>query len=236
MKALKPQVSLADQVYEALVDEICNGSLPAGAHLVQEELAERLAVSRQPVQQAMARLKADGMVEEQGRRGLWVTRLDPALMEHHYDVRAVLDGLAARLVAQRLRAETGLARTFARRADDILELGTKAVAAGKVADQVRHDRALHRLIYEMSGNPFLDRTAEPHWRFLQRAMGEVLRRATLPDEIWRQHAEIVAAISAGDPARAETLMIQHDLDAAKTLGAALAAHASVNGSGRPKED
>jgi DNA-binding GntR family transcriptional regulator len=234
MKALKPQVSLADQVYQTLVDEICNGSLPAGAHLVQEELAERLAVSRQPVQQAMARLKADGMVEEQGRRGLWVTRLDPALMEHHYDVRAVLDGLAARLVAQRLRKDAGLAATFSREADAILAVGTRAVAAGNVADQVRHDRALHRLIYDMSGNPFLDRTAEPHWRFLQRAMGEVLRRATLPDEIWRQHAEIVLAIRDGDPERAEALMIRHDLDAAKTLGAALAA--SVNGAARPMEE
>ncbi|HPD93924.1 MAG TPA: GntR family transcriptional regulator [Pararhodobacter sp.] len=223
MEPLKPQTSLADQVYNALVDEICNGALPAGAHLVQELLAERLGVSRQPVQQAMARLKADGMVEEQGRRGLWVAPLDPALMRHHYDIRAALDGLAARLAAERMRSDAGLADTFDRRAEQILALGGQAVAAGKVAEQVRHDRALHRLIYEMSGNPLLDRTAEPHWRFLQRAMGEVLRHARLPEEIWRQHAGIVAAISAGAPDRAEALMIEHDLGAATTLGAALAA-------------
>ena len=222
MKPLKPQASLADQVYDALVDEICNGALPAGAHLVQEQLAERLGVSRQPVQQAMARLKADGMVEEQGRRGLCVAPLDPALMRHHYDIRAALDGLAARQTAERVRANAGVAETFRRRAAQILALGRQAVESGKVAEQVRHDRALHRLIYEMSGNPLLDRTTEPHWRFLQRAMGEVLRRAKLPDEIWRQHAEIVAAIGAGDPDHAETLMIEHDLDAATTLGAALA--------------
>ena len=223
MEPLKPQASLADQVYSALVDEICNGALPAGAHLVQEQLAERLGVSRQPVQQAMARLKADGMVEEQGRRGLWVAPLDPALMRHHYDIRAALDGLAARLAAKRMRSDAGLADIFDRRGAQILVLGGQAVAAGRVAEQVRHDRALHRLIYEMSGNPLLDRTAEPHWRFLQRAMGEVLRHARPPEEIWRQHAGIVAAISAGAPDRAEALMIEHDLGAATTLGAALAA-------------
>jgi len=226
MKPLKPQSSFGDQVYEAIVDEICNGSLPAGAHLVQEQLAERLGVSRQPVQQAMARLKADGMVEEQGRRGLWVTHLDPARMRHHYDIRAALDGLAARLTAERVRADENLADSFRRLSADILALGARAVEANKVAEQVRHDRSLHRLIYEMSGNPLLDRATEPHWRFLQRAMGEVLRRATLPDEIWRQHAEIVAAISAGEPDRAEALMIQHNLEAATTLGAALAERAA----------
>jgi DNA-binding GntR family transcriptional regulator len=221
MKPLKSNPNLADQVYDALVDEICGGMLPAGSHLVQEQLAERLGVSRQPVQQAMARLKADGIVEEIGRRGLWVAPLDPDLMRHHYDIRAVLDGLAARLAAERVRAGAG--GKFRRRADAILAAGTQAVETGDTAGQVRQDRALHALVYETSGNPLLARTAEPHWRFLQRAMGEVLRRATLPKEIWRQHAEIAEAIAAGEPDRAERLMTEHDLAAARTLQAALAA-------------
>ena len=227
MKLLKPQPNLADQVYDAIVDEICGSTLPAGAHLVQEQLAERLGVSRQPVQQAMARLKADGMVEEVGRRGLCVASLDPGLMRHHYDIRAVLDGLAARLAAGRARDDASVGETFERRAEDILALGKRAVETDDVADQVRQDMALHTLVYEMSGNPLLARTAEPHWRFLQRAMAEVLRQAKLPREIWRQHAEIVAAIASGDPDRAESLMVEHDLDAAETLHAALAANPDI---------
>lgn len=218
---LRSTPNLADQVYDALVDEICAGALPAGAHLVQEQLAERLNVSRQPVQQAMARLKAAGMVEEVGRRGLWVAPLDPGLMRHHYDIRAALDGLAARLAATRIANDADAADVFRQKADEILAAGTRAVDAGETAGQVRHDRALHVLVYETSGNPLLARTAEPHWHFLQRAMGEVLRRARLPAEIWRQHAEIVEAIGAGDPDRAETLMVDHDLGAAETLYAAL---------------
>lgn len=221
MKILITQPSLSDQVYEAIVDEICDGALPAGSHLVQEQLAERLGVSRQPVQQAMALLKADGMVEEVGRRGLWVTPLDAHLVRHHYDIRATLDGLAARKAATRFAGSRQLADPFSRSASDILELGQAAVESGDVAGQVRHDMALHTLIYEVSGNPLLARTAEPHWRFLRRAMAEVLRRATLPREIWRQHAEIVDAIVAGDADGAEKLMVDHDLAAAGTLLAAL---------------
>ena len=94
MKILKFQPSLTDQVYDAIVDQICEGALPAGSHLVQEQLAERLGVSRQPVQQAMALLKADGMVEEVGRRGLWVTPLDADLMRHHYDIRPAFSAIS----------------------------------------------------------------------------------------------------------------------------------------------
>lgn len=221
MRLVRPQSSFADQIYEAVVDDICSGALAAGSHLVQEQIAARFGVSRQPVQQAMVRLKADGMVEEAGRRGLWVTPLEPGLMRHHYDIRAVLDGLAARLAAERLRATPGLAAPFRDVAADRLAAGIRAAESGDVAEQVRQDLAFHNLIYDASGNPLLARTAEPHWRFLRRAMGEVLRRATLPQEIWRQHAGIVAAIAAADPEEAETAMLRHDLEAARMLHAAL---------------
>ncbi len=223
MKPLGSQPSLAEQVYDAIVDEIAAGSLPAGSHLVQEQIAERLGVSRQPVQQAMGLLKADGMVQEQGKRGLYVAQLDGAAMRHHYDIRAALDGLAARLTALRARNDASVANQFRACAEKILALGTSAVTKDQTADQVRHDMALHKLIYEMSGNPLLARTAEPHWRFLQRAMGEILRRAKLPVQIWQQHAEIVEAIATGDAEAAERLIISHDLEAAETLHTALLA-------------
>ena len=222
MKALSPQPSLTEQVYDAILDDICTGALPAGAHLVQEQLAARLGVSRQPVQQAMALLKADGMVEDIGRRGLRVTPLDLDLMRHHYDIRAALDGLAVRMAAERARDIPGAAAEIDRRGREIMRLGEAAVAESRVGDQVRHDADLHALIYESSGNPLLARTAEPHWRFLRRAMGDVLRHAELPREIWRQHAEILEAVVAGDPDRAERLAVDHDLHAAETLRAALA--------------
>ncbi|MCG6884826.1 MAG: GntR family transcriptional regulator [Silicimonas sp.] len=221
MKAIKVQPSLTEQVYEAIADEICNGNLPSGSHLVQEQLALRLGVSRQPVQQAMALLKADGMVEDTGKRGLSVTPLDRNLMRHHYGVRAALDGLAARMAATRCREASEVAKVFAQRARTILNAGETAVEKRDVAEQVRQDVALHDLVYEVSGNPLLARTAEPHWRFLRRAMGEVLRRENLPGETWRQHAGIVEAIAAGDSARAEALMVEHDLTAATKLYRAL---------------
>ena len=222
MKALRPQPSLAQQVYDAIVDEICDGRLKAGAHLVQEHLAAQLGVSRQPVQQAMALLKADGMVEEIGARGLQVTALDPDLMRHHYDVRAALDGMAARLSASRARDVDGGAAEIETRGRDILRRGQAAVEGAELGDQIRCDVEFHTLFYESSDNPLLARSAEPHWRFLRRAMGEVLSKAELPEEIWQQHADILDAVIAGDPVRAEALMVEHALHAADALCAVLA--------------
>jgi len=96
---LQPAPDLVDQVYRALLDAISSGSLAPGDRLTQEDIAERLAVSRQPVLQALRLLKRDGLVQDAPGRGLLVTPLDPAWIAQIYEVRGALDALAARLAA-----------------------------------------------------------------------------------------------------------------------------------------
>jgi DNA-binding GntR family transcriptional regulator len=212
---------LAEQVYQAVLDEICDGVLPPGAPLVQEQLAERFGVSRQPVQQAMALLKADGLVEEVGKRGMRVAPLDLALMRHHYEIRAALDGLAARLAAQRARENAAAAGDIARRGEAILAKGRQAVEDKITLEQIRNDEAFHNLLYEASGNPLLARTAELHWRFLRRVMSDVLRHAQPPTTVWHQHASILEAVTAGDAPLAEARASEHIERAADALTSAL---------------
>ncbi len=226
MKAIRTAPELSEQVYQAIHDGICDGSLGPGEHLVQEQLAMRLGVSRQPVQQAMARLKADGLVEEVGKRGLRVAELDLGLMRHHYDVRAALDGLAARAAAGRARDDAAIAARIDREGQAILAAGEAAVAKGDTAKQIRHDEAFHTFLYSVSGNPLIAQTAEPHWRFLRRVMGDVLRRAEAPKTIWREHAQMLEAIVAGDAATAEDLATRHIRAAADALETALRENSS----------
>ncbi|HMB77397.1 MAG TPA: GntR family transcriptional regulator [Kiloniellaceae bacterium] len=221
MVLIQTAPSLAEQVYQAILDDICEGRLPPTSHLVQEQLADRFGVSRQPIQQAMALLKADGLVEEVGRRGLYVAELDPGLMRHHYDIRAALDRLAAGLSADRAQRDPALAQDIAARGGAILARGRKAMADEDTLDLIRADEAFHRLLYEASGNPLLSGTAESHWRFLRRAMSDVLRHAQPPENIWRQHAGILEAVVDGDRLRAETLAAQHIEVAADSLSAVL---------------
>ena len=101
---LQAAPDLVDQVYQALLDAISDGSLAPGARITQEDLAERLAVSRQPVLQALRLLKKDGLVSDAPGRGLLVAPLDAAWIAHTYQVRGALDVLAARLAASRRAA------------------------------------------------------------------------------------------------------------------------------------
>ncbi len=91
---------LTEQVYQRLLYAICDGGLAPGARLTQEDLAATLGVSRQPVLQALRLLKKEGFVSDAGRRGLRVAPLETPAITQVYEVRAVLDGLAARRAAQ----------------------------------------------------------------------------------------------------------------------------------------
>src|SRR3954464_14593187 len=98
---LQASPDLVDQVYRALLDAISDGSLAPGVRITQEDLAERLAVSRQPVLQALRLLKKDGLLHDAPGRGLLVAPLDAASIAHVYEIREALDALAARLAAAR---------------------------------------------------------------------------------------------------------------------------------------
>lgn len=221
MKPLISPPNLTERVYGAIVDEILDGTLEPGQHLVQEHLAAELGVSRQPIQQAMALLRADGLIEEAGRRGMTVARLDIARMRDHYEIRAVLDGYGARAAADAVASGRLNAASVAARFQAVLSDGVEAARSAAMRDQIRLDEEFHGLIYTFSGNAVLAETSNPNWRFLRRAMADVLRHAEPPQAIWDQHRMIAAAVTSGDAEQAETLAREHVRLASQLLSAAL---------------
>lgn len=214
MQPLTVQPDLVDRAYQAILDAICEGTLPAGARLTQEELAERLGVSRQPVMQALLLLKREGFVCEAGRRGVMVAPLDPARVLHLYEIRATLDGLAARGAAGAAAAEAQ------RRGPAVIAAGRKAAHSGSLAAMIAADMEFHRLLYALSGNPLIADTLAPHWQHIRRVMGAVLRRDGA-EGVWDEHEAVLAAVIAGDGDRAEQLSAAHARGAARALAAAL---------------
>ena len=94
MNKLKPTPTLVDQVYEAILSDISEGKFDENNRLKQEEIAESLGVSRQPVQQALLLLRSDGLVRDAPGRGLVVAPLEFDFVRNLYEVRAVIDKLA----------------------------------------------------------------------------------------------------------------------------------------------
>jgi DNA-binding GntR family transcriptional regulator len=210
MPNVQPQPTLVEQVVKAIVSEIVDGELPSNSRLIQDELARAYGVSRQPVQQALLLLRDRGLVREAPGRGLIVSPVDPDFVRKLYEVRAMLDGLAARLAAER-GAERAKIEGPA-----YLDAGRAAVASGSLNEQIEADMNFHAFINELSENSLIGETTAPHWPYLRRVMGEVLRDdAQMPQTILAEHVAILDAIIAGDGAHAEMLSRDHISRAAK---------------------
>ena len=210
MAQVQTQPTLVEQVVNAIVSEIVDGDLPANSRLIQDELARAYGVSRQPVQQALLLLRDRGMVREAPGRGLIVSPLDVDFVRNLYEVRAMLDGLAARLAAER-----GSERAKSE-GQVYLDAGRDAVESGSLHDQIEADMRFHGFINELSGNSLIGETTAPHWPYLRRVMGEVLRDdAQMPQTILGEHVAILDAIIAGKAAEAESLSRDHISSAAK---------------------
>ena len=208
MKALTTLPNLVDQVRNAVLDEVTSGRLAPGERVIQEQIAQTLGVSRQPVQQALMLLRNQGVLQDAPGRGLIVASLDPDHVRHMYDLRAVIEGLACRRAA-----ETNAERA-AKLGPALLEAGRKAVATGSVAKMIMADIRFHEFILALSGNPLVVPALAPYLNYTQRVMGEVLIQDEEPRDIWNQHAQILDAICRKDAALAEALIRQHITQAA----------------------
>lgn len=203
MKTLTTQPNLVEQVRDAVLDEITSGQLAPGERIIQEQIAQALGVSRQPVQQALMLLRNQGVLQDAPGRGLIVASLDPEHVRHMYDMRAVIEGMACRRAAQINSARA------AKFGPALIEAGRKAAASGSVAKMIAADMKFHEFLYALSGNPLVGPALATHLIYTQRVMGEVLLRDEKPRDIWDQHAQILDAICAQDGERAEQLVRQH---------------------------
>ena len=202
---------LVDQVYRSLLDAISDGSMAPGARIMQEDIAEQLAVSRQPVLQALRLLKKDGFVLDAPGRGVLVAPLDVAWLEQIYQVRGALDALAARLAA-RARFQID---------PRVITQGRAAARSNQVKAMMLADVTFHAALYAASGNPLIAQSAQLHWHHIRRAMGAVLQVSTMRESIWDEHEAIAQAISNGHEDSAETLIRQHAEDASRNLAGLL---------------
>ena len=215
LRLIRPQIDLSpdlvEQVRTLLLDAMCDGTLVPGTRLRQEELAEWFDVSRQPVLQALHLLKRDGFVTDSGRRGLMVAPLDSAMIVRIYEVRSVLDGLAARLAAGHA-CEIDC---------NLIYDGRKAASGKSLHRMIDADMAFHHALYDASGNDFIAESAESHWMHIRRAMGAVLQETGTRSTVWDEHEAILDAVQRGQVARAERLARAHGAEAGGKLAARL---------------
>ncbi|MEK9558473.1 MAG: GntR family transcriptional regulator, partial [Alphaproteobacteria bacterium] len=137
-----------------ILDAIQAGELRPGARLKETELVAALAVSRTPLREALAALRAEGILERDDE-GLRVRRLDWHDVRGLYELRGTLEGLAASLAA---RNAGDAERTVI---DDICAAEAKLIEAGAAPHLLaRQNRQFHNAILQAAGNRFLTESLE----------------------------------------------------------------------------
>jgi len=206
-----------------MVAEIAQGNLRPGTRIIQEQIADELGVSRQPVQQALLLLRNQGVLADAPGRGLIVAPLGMNYVRHMYDLREVIEGLAFRRAAE-LNSEQ------AKKLGPLLiRKGRDGEASGSVAEMIAADLQFHKLIHDLSKNALIAPMMEAQWTCTQRVMGEALMGDGSSRDIWTQHEVMLEAVMAADGDRAEELARQHILQAAAVVIDRLQADAPVQG-------
>jgi DNA-binding GntR family transcriptional regulator len=173
----------------------------------ENEIAQRLDLSRTPVRQAFVQLEAEGLLELYPRRGALVVPISPSEAEDVFEARMLIEQHAARRAAA--GGGGGALASLAAALRDHIADQEDALAEGGVGF-AWSDRAFHRAIVEAGGNRLLTRQydglRDRHQRIAAAAV------ASDPARLQRfiaEHREIAAALEAGDADRAAELLGTH---------------------------
>jgi DNA-binding GntR family transcriptional regulator len=218
LQPLQAPRSLAEDAADRIREQILAGGFRQGEHLVEAKIAEQLNISRGPVREAFKLLRAEGLLNEEPRRGTFVVSLSADDVREIYGLRAALEGRAARLIARAHDPSTiEQLRTLADAIDT-------AVATGDAAEVSRADLAFHEGLCELCGNSRIlevfDRYV-PTLRALLRLDERVLRSL---DEVSNQHRPFVEAIEAGEEETAARLLAEHAEHAGDLIAGVVAAN------------
>jgi DNA-binding GntR family transcriptional regulator len=203
---------LRRSVVEALRQSIVLGRLTPGARLIERELIEMMGVSRTVVREALRQLEAEGLIDVVANKGAIVRNLSRAEAKDLYAIRAVLEGLAARLFAE--RADKAMRDDLAAN----LAVTAKAYDDGDPANIVEAKNAFYATLFAGAGSETLsemiDALQARVWRWRVLGVAHPQRSGGRSAEAVRHLEALVAAIDAGDQAAAERIARAEVMNAA----------------------
>ncbi len=197
------KTSLAESVYQRILETILAGTLPGGTELNEVTLAGELGVSRTPVHEALQRLVADGLVEHLPNRRDRVARFTREDVREIYEMRIILEGTVAERAARRLDPEE--LASLRSEADALAAAPNSRGWPTRVLD---FDVRFHNVLAAASGNERL-RTDITRYRHLVRAFCRMSGRVENLRQAMEEHRRILRALEARDPAAARRAMVAH---------------------------
>jgi DNA-binding GntR family transcriptional regulator len=199
---------LGEAVFRSLCQAFRVGVYRPGDRLREEDVAQRLQVSRTPVREALGRLLAKGLVEPAGGRGLIVRSLGTAEVLELYAMREILEGAAARLAAQ---------HTSRSEIDALVDVESAFEArSNDPAEMARLNRAFHEMIFRSARNRYLDSALQELQDGIALLGATTFSIEGRPSTAAEEHRTLIDAIAAHDADRAESLARAHIREALRS--------------------
>ena len=142
-------VSLVDQIANALKDDILTGILKGGDQLLEDSLKNEFDISRTPLREAFRILEREGLVEIVPRKGTFVKRITKQDIKENFPVRAILEGLAARL------AYANLTQQDINEMEEVFKHMEEAAQRKDFIDYAKHHHTFHEIFINASRNETL---------------------------------------------------------------------------------
>lgn len=203
-------ISLAEQVFERLENDILTGKYQRGEILTELKLVTDLGVSRTPVREALHRLEQEHVIEitPKGILILGVTEQD---LQDIFAIRLRIEGMASAFAAQNMTSEQ-LAEL-----KETLELQEFYVTKQDPERIKTMDSKFHRLIYRYCGSAVLNDTLLPLHKKVQKYRRASVENNSRAQQSASEHRAIFEAIEARNASLAEKCTIEHIANAAKNI-------------------
>lgn len=221
--------SIRDQVASILRGAIVNGSLEPGVFLVERELCEMTGASRPSVREALRQLEAEGLLESYNGRGTVVRQLSLEEARHVYEVRAELEGLAARLFCERADEQQKAALQAA-----VDRLAAASSGPEGSAGVLTAQSEFYGILFEGSGNPFLDQTVQSMQVRIAQLRAITLAVPGRAEQSLAEFQEIAAEIERGRPAAAQRAAVRHVRRASAAMAIAMQGREEGDSVSRPR--
>ena len=199
------------EICDRIRDDIVSGALPFGSRLTLHRLATRYATGHMPVREALRQLQGEGLVVQTPNCGARVRAVDVDFVRNIFDLRIVIESMLARRAAERIKPKH-VAALETVQGDLEACIGVQDFAGALTAN-----RAFHRIVNEVAGNPEASALLERHWGLIAAlwnvyGYGEERAAGVIAD-----HHQMINAFATHDTDVAACLAMAHAAKAKQEL-------------------
>lgn len=203
-------LSLADQIFERLENDILIGKYPYGAVLTETALSEELGVSRTPVREALSRLLQENLVKDT-KKGMMVLGITEKDLADIYEIRLQIEGMAVEKFIENLTEESlGVLK-------EILDFQEFYGGKNDSIHVMFKDSEFHESIFKNCGSPILCETLLPLHKKVVKYRKASIEQSGRTEKSINEHKAIYNAIAAKDTELAIKLVKEHILNAKQSI-------------------